>query len=209
MNQTKLVLLCSAALIASPGLSQTTAGNWELSLAGNLGSMQSSHESSWSSNGYTEHSSSDGDAQTYLGLNLRAGIFVADGFSLEPELYMLAVMDEQPAFNIGANASYTFDVPNSQVKPFLTAGYGIGNAIPLMQRLLGRQSGDFDIPVIRGGGGFKIFVSKQVALKIEYRYERYTNEDESSSLYYKSTSKTTMNLHNILFGFSVFLPGGE
>ena len=209
MKQMTLVLLCSGALFASRGLSQTTAGNWELSIAGNLGSMQSSYESSYSGNGYSGQSSGDGDAQTYLGLNLRAGIFVADGFSLEPELYMLAVIDEQPAFNIGANASYTFTVPNSPVRPFLTVGYGIGNAIPLMQRLLGRQSDDFDIPVIRGGGGLKIFVSKQVALKIEYRYERYSREDESSSIYYKSTSKTTMNLHNVLFGFSVFLPGGE
>jgi opacity protein-like surface antigen len=203
------MMLFAVALVGVTANSQTGPGSWELSLAGNLGSIQSSSEYSSNGGGYSSHYSSDGDAQTYFGLDLRAGIFVIDGFSLEPEIYMLAVKSVQPAFNIGANACYTASITNSPVKPFLTIGYGIGNAIPLMQRVMGRSSGDFDIPVLRGGGGLKVFVSKQVALRVEYRYERFSSEQESSYYSYTSTTKTTTNIHNILIGFSVFLPGKE
>ena len=66
-----------------------------------------------------------------------------------------------------------------------------------------------DIPVLRVGGGLKIFVSKSVALKAEYRYERYTRESTSDSYYGSYTSSVTTDYHNILFGFCVFLPSGS
>jgi hypothetical protein len=209
MKRFIVVLLCAGALYAVSAKSQTKPGNWELSFAGNLGSIQSSYEYSSSGGGYTSSGSNSGDAETYFGLDLRAGVFVIEGFSLEPEIYMLAVKGTQPAFNIGANAAYTVSTTNSPVKPFFTVGYAIGNAIPLMQRVMGRSSTDFDIPVLRGGGGLKVFVSRQAALKVEYRYERYSSEQESSYYSYKSTTKTTTNIHSILIGFSIFLPGGE
>jgi opacity protein-like surface antigen len=109
--------------------------------------------------------------------------------------------------------AYTFSIPESPVKPFLTAGYGIGNGIPIMQRLMDRSSDDLDIPVVRVGGGMKIFLSKQVALKLEYRYERYSYENSSSFAYYgysySYSQKVISNYHNVLFGISVFLPGAE
>jgi opacity protein-like surface antigen len=209
MKRISIVLVCVGILFASSAISQTKAGNWELSLAGNLGSLQSSYEYSSSGGGYSSNYSNGGDAQSYMGLDLRAGFFVVDGFSLEPEIYMLVVEKAKPAYNFGANASYTASIPNSPVKPFVSVGYGIGNAVPLMQRIMGRSSDDMDIPVLRAGTGLKVFVSKQVALKVEYRYERYTSETESSYYSYKSTTKTTTNMHNILIGFSIFLPGGE
>jgi opacity protein-like surface antigen len=82
-----------------------------------------------------------------------------------------------------------------------------------MQRLIGRASDKSDIPVPRVGGGVKFFLSKQVALKLEYRYERYSYENSSTvSFYYSSYSysqKEVWDHHTVLFGISVFLPGSE
>jgi opacity protein-like surface antigen len=77
-----------------------------------------------------------------------------------------------------------------------------------MQRLLGRASDKLDIPVFRVGGGLKVFVSKSVALKVEYRYEQYTRESTSNYYYNSYTSTVTTNYHNVLFGFCVFFPAG-
>jgi hypothetical protein len=198
-----LVVFC---LGAPPALSQTQSKSWEFSLATNVGSTSSSV--TYTSGEHTE--TNESDAQSYLGLDVRAGYFVADGFSLEPEIYILAVDGMRPMFNIGANAAYTFTIPESAVKPFVTAGYGIGNSNPMMQRLYQRSSEAMDVPVLRAGGGLKVFISKQVALKVEYRYERYTQEATETTYWgYSYSYKAVSNYHNVLIGFSVFLPGGE
>jgi opacity protein-like surface antigen len=199
------LFVCYLAIAVPDAGAQTQRGSWELAAACNLGSMSTSHE--YSAGGET-HSES-GDAIGYFALDLRTGVYVVDGLSIEPEVYMLAVEKDPPAFNLGANLAYAFDIPESMVKPFVTIGYGIGNAAPMMQRLLGRASDKMDIPVLRVGGGLKVFVSTCVALTTEYRYERYTQE-RTSSYYgsYSYTSKTTSNYHNFLFGFAVFFAAG-
>ncbi len=202
MKNSMFLLLSALLLAAFPAAAQTEGGSWEFSLAGNVGSTTTSSEYTYGGQTRT----SDGEAQTYLGLDLRVGAYVVNGFSLEPEVYLLAVDKVPPTWNLGANASYTFTIPESPVKPFITAGYGIGNGIPLMQRLFNRSSDDLDIPVLRVGGGVKVFFSRYVALKAEYRYERYSQENSYGSSFYSSTTKYTFNFHNVLFGFSVFLP---
>jgi opacity protein-like surface antigen len=194
-------LLLGMALSSLSAFSQTERGSWELSLAGNMGIYSTSSE--YTSAGRT--TTNDGEALGYFGLDLRAGYYVVDGLSVEPEIYMLAVEKSPPAFNIGANASYTFTIRDSPVKPFVIAGYGIGNGVPVMQRIMGRTSSEFDIPVLRVGGGLKVFLSQQVALKAEYRYERFSYEETSTYYSYTSTLKRTWNYHNVLFGVSVFL----
>jgi opacity protein-like surface antigen len=206
MQRILAVTLASLCLGVLPALSQTQSKSWEFSLATNVGSTSSSV--TFTSGGRTE--TNESDAQTYLGLDVRAGYFVVDGFSLEPEIYVLAVDKMRPMFNIGANAAYTFTIPESPVKPFVTAGYGIGNSNPMMQRLYQRSSEAMDVPVLRAGGGLKVFISKQVALKLEYRYERYTQENSETSYWgYSYSYEAVSNYHNVLIGFSVFLPGGE
>ena len=198
------LLVCCVAVGVLDTAAQTEKGSWEISAAANMGSMSSSYESSGA--GYSSSGSSD--AIMYFALDLRTGWYLVDGFSLEPEVYMLAVDEDAPAFSLGANLAYTFNVRESPVKPFLIAGYGIGNAAPIMQRLLGRASDKLDIPVFRVGGGLKVFVSKSVALKVEYRYEQYTRESTSNFYYNSYTSTVTTNYHNLLFGFCVFFPAG-
>lgn len=205
MNRLAFLGACIVLAGVLPSYSQTEPGNWELSVAGNIGSVSTSYE--YKSGSYVSSGSSDGI--TYMGLDVRAGAYIANGLALEPEIYALFIEDQSPAFNFGANISYTFTLPESPVSPFLIAGYGIGNASPIMQRLVNRGSDEFDIPVLRVGGGLKVFLGKQVALKVEYRYERYSQERTETYYGHSSTSKTVVNYHNVMIGFSVFIPGGE
>ena len=140
-------LVCCVVMSVLDTTAQTEKGSWELAAAANVGSMSSSYESS--GGGYSSSGSSD--ALMYFALDLRTGYYVVDGFSIEPEIYMLAVEEDAPAFSLGANLGYTFNPRESPVKPFLIAGYGVGNAAPMMQRLLGRASDKLDIPVLRVG----------------------------------------------------------
>ncbi len=205
MKRIPVILVSAVVLAAGPALSQTEKGSWEFSLAGNFGSQSASSEYTTGGRTYSNES----DATGYVGLDVRVGAYILDAFSVEPEIYFLAVEDSPPAYNIGANLGYTFSILESPVKPFVIAGYGIGNGTPIMQRLLGRSSDEFDIPVLRLGGGVKFFVSRYVALKAEFRYERYSHEETQTYYSISSTSRSIVNFHNVLFGVSVFLPGGE
>lgn len=205
MKRRFVMLLCGLGLAALSAMSQTQPGSWELSAAANLGSISGSTESTSGGSTHTRES----EARGYLGLCVRAGIYAVEGFSIEPEIYILAVEKTLPTFNLGGNLSYTFTIPNSRVKPFAIAGYGIGNGIPYMQRLTGHQSDKLDIPVLRVGGGLKVFLGKQVALKVEYRYERYSYEHTNTYYNYSATYSEIWNFHTVLFGFSVFLPAVE
>jgi len=202
MKRISVLMVCGFLTAVLPALSQTQPGSWELSAAVNLGSYGYSYENT--SGGHT--STGESEARGYLGMDFRVGVYIVEGLSIEPEIYILAVEKDLPSFNLGANLGYTFTIPNSPIKPFAVAGYGIGNGIPMMQRLMGRTSDKLDVPVFRVGGGLKVFVAKQVALKVEYRYERYSYEHSTTYYTTTSTSSRTWNYHNVLFGFSVFLP---
>jgi len=205
MKKFIVIVLGTLGFMPSPSSAQTEAGSWELSVAANLGSISQSSEVSGGGTG----NSSEGESRGYLGLDLRAGWYAAAGFSIEPEIYLLAAEKDLPAFNLGGNLSYTFTIADSPVKPFVIAGYGIGNGIPIMQRLVGRTSNELDIPVVRIGGGAKFFLSRQVAFKVEYRYERYSYEGSFSFFMYSYSYKNVWNYHSVLIGVSVFLPRGE
>jgi hypothetical protein len=178
---------------------QTQQGTWELSLSGHLGSVSISSESG----GPYGTSSSSSESHTFLSLTLRPGLYILDHLALEPEVLWTAIEDEFPSFSLSGNLSYNFAIPDSRVVPFILAGYGVGNTIPLFQRALFRYSDKLDISVLNLGTGLKIFLAERAALRVEYRYQRYSQEQSYS---YGYTSKTTEGFHNVFFGFSVFLP---
>jgi len=182
-------VVCLLALVIFFGSSvlygQIEKGSWEMSVAGTFGSVSSS------TNG------NDGESTSLISIAARPGYYVINGLSIEPELYWTAIENERPIFNLAANVSYTFRVAESGVSPFVLAGYGIGNGIPIFQRLIFRSSDEMDVSVLNAGGGVKFFVTKSVALRAEYRYQRFNQEGDSF--------ETTANWHTILFGFSVFL----
>lgn len=188
-----LVATCSSTY------SQTRQGTWELSLSGNLGSASGSSETSGSFGSYT----TDQEAQGYLSLAFRPGFYLIGGLEIEPEILWTAMKNIPPSFSLSGNLAYNFNIPQSRLTPFVLAGYGIGNAVPIFQRVIVRTSDKLDIGVMNAGAGLKIFVADRIALRTEYRYQRYSGEKAYGSLY---TVKTHQNFHNVFFGFSVFLP---
>ncbi len=195
----KIVMLFGCLLVAASVCAQTQSGTWELSLSGSLGSLSSESEAS----GYVHSSSST--SETFVSRALRPGFYVVNGLALEPEMYWTAIEKSEPAFSLTANLAYNFLIPESRFLPFLLAGYGLGNAIPVFQRVLGRSSDGFDITVLNAGTGVKIFATNQIALRVEYRYQHFSYERNLSSGRYATTYSETHRFHNVLIGFSFFL----
>ncbi len=197
----KKTILLICLLFASGSLhSQTQPGTWELSVSGNLGSVSISSETRGS------YTSSYSESHSFFSLALRPGYYIVNDLALEPEVFWTAIEGDLPSFSLSGNLSYNFRIPDSQVKPFVLIGYGIGNAIPVFQRVFYRASDKFDIPVLHLGAGLKVFLTKRIALRTEYRYQRYSYEQTYHYDSYNYTIKTKENFHNVFFGFSVFLP---
>ncbi len=198
MRLTFLVIAILIIVTAATAFSQTQQGAWEFSVSGAFASYSSKSETSGSGGSQT----SESDVQNYFSLLLRPGFFVIEGLEIEPEILWGAADGVPPSFSVSGNLAYNLTIPGSRVTPFALAGYGIGNGIPILERMLGRSSNDFDIGVLNLGAGLKVFMAKQVAFRVEYRYQRYSREISSGS----TTTTSTYNFHNAFLGVSVFLP---
>jgi len=199
-----IIILIVVSILSVCGFlySQTQQGAWELSVSGNLGLVSSSSETT----GSFGSSKSEQESQGFISLALRPGYYIIDGLVIEPEILWTAVEETSPSYSLSGNLAYNFSIPQSRIIPFFLVGYGIGNAIPFFQRLFYRYSDKLDIRVLNIGAGLKFFVAERIALRTEYRYQRYNQERTFSSGSFSYTKKTTNNFHNIFFGFSIFLP---
>jgi opacity protein-like surface antigen len=203
MKPTGLILGLLIIVSVVPALSQTHQGSWEFSVSGAFSSFSLKTESSGFGGTHTHESDK---ATNYFSLLLRPGFYVIDGLEIEPEINWGAADGIPPSFSFSGNIAYTYLIPNTHVAPFALAGYGIGNGIPLLQRMFDRSSDAFDIGVLNLGGGVKWFAGKQVALRVEYRFQRYTHESTTGTGTYSTTQNTTFNFNNVFLGVSVFLP---
>jgi opacity protein-like surface antigen len=194
MRSSTLVVVVLALVSLSTAVSQTNQGAWEFSVSGAFASYSSKSENS----GHT----SESESQNIFSLLFRPGFFVIDGLEILPEVYWGAASDEPPSFSFSGNVAYNYMIPGARVAPFVLAGYGVGNGLPILERMLGRSSDTFDITVLNLGGGAKIFVTKAVALTAEYRYQQFGRDVSSGS----STTKYTYYFHNVFLGVSAFLP---
>jgi len=194
-------VLAISFLLASGGMAQERNYRAELSFSGTGG---------WVSTSYSSGSqSSSSDAQGYLTLVSRTGIFVYEGLSVEPEISLTAIEGTEPALVFAGNISYTFTPPNSNVCPFILGGVGIGNAIPMGPNPLGRTSDALDVFMIGAGAGLKVFLTESAALRFEYRYQHFSHEYEYVTSYYptmkKSTADIAYNMHRVFIGVSIFI----
>jgi len=199
-----IIILTVVSILSVCGrlYSQTQQGAWELSLSGNLGLVSGSSETT----GSFGSSKSEQESQGYLSLALRPGYYIIDGLVVEPEILWTAVENDLPSFSLSGNLAYNFSIPQSHITPFVLVGYGTGNAIPFFQRLIFRSSDKLNISVLNIGAGLKFFVTERIALRTEYRYQRYNQERTYGFGSFSFTTKTTTNFHNVFFGFSIFMP---
>lgn len=183
-------------------LAQTNDSKCELSTSGTLGFISVSHEST----SPTYHYSSDGEFHYYILTNFRFGYFLSANFEIEPEVQLLFLEDVDPTYSLNANIAYNFEIDSSNLTPFILAGYGIGNSVPIYGTLLPQEiygTSDLAVNQINIGAGLKIFVSENIAIRTEYRFQQYKYEKDYSNI--DTVAKYTYSLHNLLFGISIFL----
>lgn len=186
-----LRLLMIIALTTISLLSQPREGkNKELSLSGSYQNYSSG--------------SSSGSSGAFL-VSPRLGFFVIKGLELEPELLFMLGSGSDPVYMLNGNVSYNF-ISTGKGVPFLLLGYGIANTIPFFNVPFTKTN--FRIDVLNIGGGIKIFLQEDIAVRLEYRFQKFTGQGEMYNYnysYYTSTQKVDTRINTVQFGFSIFL----
>ncbi len=177
------------ALTATSVLAQPREGkSKELSLSGSYQSFSTG--------------SSSGSSSAFL-ISPRLGFFVLEGLELEPEFLLMLSSGSDPVYMVNGNVSYNFLTQGKGV-PFLLVGYGLANTVPVFNVPSIRT--DFRVDVLNLGGGMKVFLSEDIALRLEYRYQKFTGQGVIVNYdFFLSTQKVDTRIHIVQFGISVLL----
>ena len=132
----------------------------------------------------------------------RLGYRLAEGFEIEPEATLMAAKGSSPVYILNGNVSYNFTSSGKAV-PFLLIGYGAANEVPFLQ-LPSLRTGSW-IGVLNVGAGVKGYLSKDVALRLEYRYQQFSGMAQENLADYSSQAKINHEINTLQFGFSVLL----
>ena len=136
-------------------------------------------------------------------LSPRVGFFVVGGLEIEPEVIALFASGADPVYNLNGLLSYNFPAVGNAA-PFVVIGYGIANTVPFFHVPLTKM--DFTVDVLNIGGGVKVFVTEDVALRLEYRYQGFSGQGSTVAYgFFSYTEKVDMRIHTVEFGFSVLL----
>ena len=178
-----LLFLFSTSLFCQPRVGKTV----ELSLSGAY-----------------QHLSNDNNrgSGAFL-LSPRVGVFVVGGLELEPEFTLLAASGSDPMYVVNANISYNFSTAGKSF-PFILVGYGLSNTIPVFG--LPMLNYGFSAGVLNIGAGIKIYVTDDIAVRLEYRYQHFTGDGETQN--YGSISFTqsiNAQMHTVQFGLCMLL----
>jgi opacity protein-like surface antigen len=136
-------------------------------------------------------------------VNPRVGFYVFKGLEFEHEMVFMFFSGSTTAYNINGNISYNF-ISTSNTVPFLLVGYGLANTIPYFNVPL--STIDFGVNVLNLGGGLKVFLNDNVAVRIEYRFQKFSGQHENTFYsWYPFTETVDSRIHTIQFGLSVLL----
>jgi opacity protein-like surface antigen len=179
-------LILIVIFLGMPAHAQLTRGSVETSISAALQSLSGS-----------------GTSSTNILLSARLGFFPIDRFEIEPEFTVLKPENVNTLYMLNANLAYNFDLPSGTAHPFLLAGYGITNSFPLFNILVVNY--DTTVGVLNLGGGMKVFMAKNVAMRVEYRYQKLTGSQSGGLYGYSYTNSIDLNIHTVHVGFSVLL----
>jgi hypothetical protein len=179
-----LFALANALCPAQPREGRTR----ELSLSGSFQTYSSGNSSSASS--------------AFL-VSPRLGFFIVEGLEIEPEALVMLTSGADPVYVLNANVSYNFVSSNKGV-PFVLVGYGRANTVPFFNVPMTRTT--FGVDVFNLGAGVKIYMGEDIALRVEYRFQKFYGQG-NTTLYglYSFSEKVDTRLHIVQFGFSVLL----
>jgi opacity protein-like surface antigen len=131
------------------------------------------------------------------------GLFPLEQFEIEPEFMLVKPESVTPTYLFNGNLAYNFKLSSGSASPFILAGYDITNCSPGVGVLIVNY--DTTIGVLNLGGGLKILVAKNVAVRVEYRYQKFTTEKSLSIYGFSSAASVDINNHTMNVGFSVIL----
>jgi len=184
MNRALVLVL--AVFAASPLFAQIGPGVVEASISASLQSI----------------SSGSGSSSTNVLISPRLGFFVHEGLEIEPEFILFLPDGGDPTYVLNANVGYNF-LLSGKAHPFFLLGYGIANTVPLFGLPITRY--DFTVGVLNIGAGVKIFLLDRVALRGEYRFQKFVGESTQQAFGFSYTRKADIQMHTVHFGFSVLL----
>jgi hypothetical protein len=138
----------------------------------------------------------------YLTMSLISGYYLSDGFSIEPEIGYTIMTYYNPSITLLVNASYTYLIPDDKYAYFIRGGYGITNVsnLPGFSVFSGENDKKLDINLLNFGGGFKILISKNALIRIEFGYQYHFKTFKSGG---QDVTKT-LGIISTSFGFSMF-----
>lgn len=196
-----LLSLVFALLLPLISVSQPVQGSKEISLQGYVTSRDISVKEKGSSS-----SDSYSDDMTIGSLYLRMGYFITDNFSIDPELNWGFTDQTSPAFAFSLNGSFHAPLKEN-LFVFVTGGAGLSNSVPFFNVAVDRYTEKFDITMYNFGGGIKYYLTENLALRTEFRYQIYNFEEKEEAWgpYPGYTLETTIKNSSLLVGFSVLL----
>jgi opacity protein-like surface antigen len=197
-----LVIVALLAANLSVAFAQFEKGTVEMSLAGTAGYQKVSASGN---PGYGAPSKSIG----YINIYTTCGYYLLNGLSIEPQIGALFIENNRPSESALLSLSYTKLITNTSVALYFRLGYGLSNGLSLPiigSALFQRVTNDWDIQIFNVGGGLKILVAENIALRIELNYRSETfNDQDAIYSYYPADIDYTYSNTALLFGFSVLL----
>lgn len=138
------------------------------------------------------------EPETVINLPFRFGYYIFKGLEIEPELFYSIHDGEESGYLILANLAYNFKISEKDVV-FILGGGGFGNS---PQYFTVVHDYNMDITAFNFGVGIKHLVSNSAAIRIEYRYTKYTGEFHSLiDMTYYELDRTDSNIY---MGISIF-----
>ena len=185
--------LAAALLLAASSFAQPLPGKkFELSISG----------------GYQHFSSGSSTSSSLFFLSPRFGVFVTEGLEVEPEITSMFTSGADPAYVANGNLAYNFKA-QGRALVFVLAGYGIANGIPIEGVVTGGMK-DVTFGVLNLGAGVKILFSEDVAVRTEFRYQRFSGTYQNQ--YWldvapqgSASQSYEVTLFSVQFGLTVFL----
>ena len=142
----------------------------------------------------------EGRSSTTILLVPRIGFYVYRGLQIEPEGVVI-LSSEDPTYMMNGNLVYNF-VGGKKAVPFLLAGYGVTNTVPVHNIPI--VDLNITIGVLNLGAGIKAFIADNIALRGEYRYQKFSGEEKTQSLYgYSYTQSMDARIHSFQFGIVI------
>ena len=182
-----LVVLIVVVLFVSQSYAQPQPGKVELSLSASFQNFGSED---------------GGESSSNFLIAPRVGFFPYEGLEIEPEVVLL-VGEGDALYMLNGNIAYNFLTAGKTV-PFLLVGYGIANTVPIFN--LPITDVGFSVGVLNVGAGTKIFIAENVAVRTEYRYQRFSGAQESVFFgTFQFKREVTVRIHSVQVGLSVLL----